>query len=68
MLNLEDLVQSQIVNRSLKCSCSLTGEINLYILVPLERGDIPLTDNTQTYSNACQVSEKLACLSWFPFY
>ncbi len=37
-------------------------------MVPLERGDSPLTDNTQNYSNACQVSEKQACLSRFPFY
>ena len=71
MLNLKDLVQSQIVSLLLKCLCSLTDVVKqVHFLVPLERGDSPLTDNfyTQDYLNACKVSEKWACLSRFPFY
>ena len=41
----KDLVQSQIINPLLKCSCSLTDEINLHFVVPLEREDSPLIDN-----------------------
>ena len=49
------VVQTKIFNLSLKCLCSLTDITEPTFLVPLERGDSPLTDNAQKYSNACQV-------------
>ncbi len=68
MLNFKDLVQSQIVSLLLKCSCSLTDVIEPTFLGTVgKKGDSPLTDNTQDYLNACQVAEKWACLSRFPF-
>ena len=70
------LVNAKFKEFGTKPNCQLLFKVLMFDLTDVIEptilctigGDSPLIDNTQNYSNDCQVSEKQACLTRFPSY